>query len=107
MTSDTIDVNADGYKLLFEPVFSETLFFNNTHHGLGNPVLLQTSILEFNRICGALCKEALKTIDDKLANIDGVENYFGSIPFSEGFKDAWEDYSWILPIPPLNQNDEP
>jgi len=103
----TIDVTTDGYNLLFEPLFSETLLFNNTRHELGNPVLLQTSILEFNRICGALYKEALETIDDKLENIDGVEDYFGSIPFSEGFKDAWEDYSWVLPFPPLPEDDEP
>ncbi|WP_457646801.1 hypothetical protein [Profundibacter sp.] len=97
----TIDVTTDGYNLLFEPLFSETLLFNNTRHELGNPVLLQTSILEFNRICGALYKEALETIDDKLENIDGVEDYFGSIPFSEGFKDSWEDFDYIKPIPSL------
>ncbi len=87
----TVDVTEIGYDILIEPLYSYPIHYNNIQHTVNDPVLLQTSILEFNRICGALFENTLEIIDDKFEGIDGVQDFFGTIPFSEGFPWAWDD----------------
>jgi hypothetical protein len=52
---------------------------------------LQVGVLEFNRICRDIFGKSLEILADKFDGIDGVDEYFSSISYSEGFFQFWSE----------------
>lgn len=53
--------------------------------------VIETDLGTFCRTAGHLFAQMLELLDEKFDGIDGINEYFGTISFSEGFQEFWAD----------------
>ncbi|WP_220150239.1 hypothetical protein, partial [Loktanella sp. D2R18] len=86
-----INYKFDGQKVWFELVSSsrKTLLVNGQDVASGRSAELEMSLYEFNQMCGAIKRQSIRFLVDAFEGIDGVEEYFNVLHFSEGFFEEW------------------
>jgi hypothetical protein len=71
--------------LIFRLGASRTLEVNGQIYRSGDDMTFVVDLLFFSRLCGMMYGKSIDFLEERFDGLDGIKEYFGLIPFYEGF----------------------
>jgi hypothetical protein len=63
----------------------------NPTEGKAAKAEIQVPVHVYTRLCGEIFRAALDALDEKFEGVDGVREYFSSLPFAQNYSSIYED----------------